>query len=55
MISFYSSACERWKEVSALNDEVVLEKFIYEVAREEIIENGIWCSYVMDNELEIEI
>lgn len=55
MISFYSSACERWKEVNSLNDEAALEKFIKEVAREEIVENGIWCSYVMDNGLEIEL
>lgn len=38
-----------------MNDPVAVEKFIKEVAREEIVENGIWCSYVMDNDLEIEL
>ena len=55
MIAFYSSACERWKDVEKMGDVNAIAKFIKEVAREEIVENGIWCSYVMDNDLEIEI
>ena len=54
MIPFYVSALERWNDVAKMNDPVAVEKFIKEVAREEIVENGIWCSYVMDNDLEIE-
>ena len=55
MIPFYVSALERWNDVVKMNDPVAVEKFIKEVAREEIVENGIWCSYVMDNDLEIEL
>ena len=55
MIPFYVSALERWNDVVKMNDPVAVEKFIKEVAREEIMENGIWCSYVMDNDLEIEL
>ena len=54
MIPFYVSVRERWNDVAKMNDPVAVEKFIKEVAREEIVENGIWCSYVMDNDLEIE-
>lgn len=54
MISLYSSACERWKDVKDRPADEV-EKFVREVAREEIVENGIWCSYVMDNDLEVEL
>ena len=55
MIPFYISVRERWNDVAKMNDSVAVEKFIKEVAREEIVENGIWCSYVMDNDLEIEL
>ena len=55
MISFYFFACERWKDVSAMNNEAAVKKFVLEIAREEIVENGIWCSYVIDNNLEVEI
>lgn len=54
MCMFYASACARWEEAKSLPaDEMA--KFIREIAREEIVENGIWCSYVKDNAPEINI
>ena len=53
MCRFYASAFARWNEVKDHNAEI--EKFVTEIAREEIVENGVWCSYVSDNELEINI
>ena len=38
-----------------MNNEAAVKKFVLEIAREEIVENGIWCSYVIDNNLEVEI
>ena len=47
MSAFYASAYARWREIKV--------RFVKEVAREEIVENGIWYSYVRDNSLEINI
>ncbi|MDE7264721.1 MAG: DUF4231 domain-containing protein [Clostridia bacterium] len=53
MSKFYASAFERWNAVKNHNSEI--ERFVKEIAREEIVENGIWCSYVGENGLEINI
>lgn len=53
MSRFYASACDRWNEVKNHSPEI--ERFVKEIAREEIVENGIWCSYVNENGLEINI
>ena len=53
MIHFYATALERWSEVKGHPAEV--EKFVKEIAREEIVENGIWCSYVSENRLDINV
>ncbi len=53
MSKFYASACARWNEVK--NHSMEIERFVKEIAREEIVENGIWCSYVNENGLEINI
>ena len=54
MCEFYSSAYARWNEAKVHpNGEIA--KFVKEIAREEIVENGIWCSYVKDNGLEVNI
>ena len=54
MSMFYSSANTLWEEVKMRSD-VEIAKFVREIAREEIIENGIWCSYARDNNLEINV
>ena len=54
MSMFYSSAYTRWEEVKT-HPDTEIAKFIKEIAREEIIENGIWCSYARDNNLEINV
>lgn len=54
MRMFYASAYARWKKVES-SQTANRNKFFKEIAREEIVENGIWCSYVMDNSLEINI
>ena len=54
MSKFYASAYARWEEAKKHRDDEV-EKFVKEIAREEIVENGIWCSYVSENGLEINI
>ena len=54
MIALYSSACARWNDVKG-RPAAEVKKFVREVAREEIVENGIWCSYVLENGLEIEL
>lgn len=53
MSILYASAYERWNEVKNYSAEI--EEFVKEIAREEIVENGIWCSYVNENGLEINI
>ncbi len=53
MSRFYASAYARWSEVREHSAEI--ERFVKEIAREEIVENGIWCSYVNENGLEINI
>ena len=53
MSRFYASAFERWNEVK--NHSAEIERFVKEIAREEIVENGIWCSYVNENGLDINI
>ena len=53
MMALYASAWARWKDIRNKHrpvDEV--RKFVREVAREELVENGIWCSYIIDNGLE---
>ena len=54
MSMFYASACARWGEAK-LRPDAEIKKFVKEIAREEIVENGIWYSYVRDNSLEINI
>ena len=54
MCKFYSSAYARWHEAK-LHPNGEVEKFVKEIAREEIIENGIWFSYVKGNGLEVNI
>ena len=54
MRMFYESACARWEEAK-LRPDAEIKKFVKEIAREEIVENGIWYSYVRDNSLEINI
>lgn len=54
MSKFYASAYERWQEAK-IHPKKEVESFIKEIAREEILENGIWCSYVNENRLEINI
>lgn len=54
MMALYASAWARWKDIRNKHrpvDEV--RKFVREVAREELVENGIWCSYIIDNGLEV--
>ncbi|MBD5132527.1 MAG: hypothetical protein HDT28_08090 [Clostridiales bacterium] len=54
MCEYYASAYARWNEVKAHpNGEI--EKFVREIAREEIVENGVWYSYVKENGLDITI
>lgn len=59
MILLYSNSYVRWAELNKNNYLVSgkkeKEKFVKEIAREEIVENGIWCSYVNENQLEIEV
>jgi len=54
MSAFYASAYARWREIK-VRPAADVPKFVKEVAREEIVENGIWYSYVRDNSLEINI
>ncbi|MDE7406138.1 MAG: hypothetical protein K2M89_04635 [Clostridiales bacterium] len=54
MCEFYSSAYARWNEVKRHPDGEIA-KFVKEIAREEIVENGIWYSYVKGNGLEVNI
>ena len=59
MISLYATSYVRWVELNK-NEYIVSaneakEKFVKEIAREEIVENGIWCFYVNENKLEIEV
>ena len=54
MCEFYTSAYARWNEAKKHpNGEI--EKFVKEIAREEIVENGIWYSYIKGNGLEVNI
>ena len=56
MILLYSNSYVRWWELH--NNEFIpeeIEKFVKEIAREEIVENGVWCSYVNENKLEVEV
>jgi hypothetical protein len=62
MSMFYLSALSRWdelckhlKEEGEQSGKIEFKKFILEIAREEIIENGIWYSYVKENQLEINL
>jgi hypothetical protein len=62
MSMFYISALARWrefeihsKEEAEKSSKAEFKKFIMEIAREEIIENGIWYSYVKENKLEINV
>lgn len=51
MIALYAAACRKWKR-GALYSQREIRHFVREVAREEIVENGIWYSYVADNRFE---
>lgn len=54
MRKFYAAAYERWDEaIKHPNGEFA--KFVKEIAREEIVENGIWCSYVNENRFDINL
>lgn len=54
MGEFYAAAYERWKEVKDRTD-AEKELYLKDIAREEIVENGIWYSYVNENRLEIDV
>ena len=54
MLHFFSSAYARWAEVKR-HKITDIRNFVIEVAREEIVENGNWFSYVNENRLEINI
>ncbi|MCH5350732.1 MAG: hypothetical protein J1F39_02030 [Clostridiales bacterium] len=54
MLRFYSAAVTRWEDAIDRTPREK-EKFFKEIAREEIIENGNWCSYVNENGLELNI
>ena len=53
MTLLYASASNRWDE--AVIDKEKFKRFVFEIAREEIVENGNWYSYVNENGLEISI
>lgn len=57
MIQLYQSAYSRWNEVkqSGLHSQEEFESFVKEIAREEIVENGIWCSYIEENTLDVNL
>lgn len=57
MSKLYQSVYSRWAEVkrSDLYTEKEFENFVKEIAREEIVENGIWCSYIEENTLDINL
>jgi hypothetical protein len=62
MSMFYASALSRWQEIdihskgeAEQRSAAEFKKFVMEIAREEIIENGIWYSYVNENKLEINL
>lgn len=50
MERLYLSACSKWDV-----DSEHFEELVVAIAREEIIENGIWLSYMTDNDLEINV
>ncbi len=54
MGKFYAAAYERWQAVKDRPQEE-RKAFLKEIAREEIVENGIWYSYVNENRLEIDV
>ncbi len=53
MYIFYQTTYNRWNNYVSSIEEIA--EFVKGVAREEIIENGIWYSYVNENSLEINI
>lgn len=54
MCKFYASAYKRWTDTAnSKYSNADFDKFVKEIAREEIVENGIWCSYVAENTLDI--
>ncbi len=54
MGKFYAAAYARWQDMKDRpKEEQAL--FLKEIAREEIVENGIWYSYVNENRLEIDL
>lgn len=57
MSKLYRSAYSRWTEVaqSSVHSQKEFENFVTEIAREEIVENGIWCSYIEENTLDINL
>lgn len=57
MIKLYQSAYSRWYNAFDAGKRPYreFENFVKEIAREEIVENGIWCSYVEENTLDINL
>lgn len=57
MSKLYQSAYARWTEVTqdGVRSPKEFENFVKEIAREEIVENGIWCSYIEQNTLDINL
>lgn len=57
MSMLYQSAHSRWGEIvkDNLHSTSEFKNFVKEIAREEIVENGIWCSYVSENTLDINL
>lgn len=53
MQKLYIYALENWDNIA--EDRQVFEKFVAAVAREELVENGIWYSYVNENGLQMNI
>lgn len=54
MSRLYAAALSRWDEVS-VHSENAIENYVKAIARDEIVENGIWYSYVNENTLEINV
>lgn len=53
MRKLYIYALENWDDTS--RDEERFKKFVKSIAREEIVENGIWFSYVNENGLQVNV
>ena len=53
MKNLYIYALRNWDNI--LNDKMRFNRFIINIAREEIVENGIWYSYVNESGLQVNI